>query len=56
MALVPNQVEVWKESAAWASAEQALSFTLSWYKGINLDQLEHLRNDGLNDIDLAKLC
>jgi hypothetical protein len=32
-----------------------LSFALSWYKGIDLDQLEHLRKDGLNDVDLAKL-
>jgi hypothetical protein len=55
MALVPNRVEVWKESAARAGVEHALSFALSWYKGIDLDQLEHLRKDGLNDIDPAKL-
>jgi hypothetical protein len=29
---------------------------LSWYRGINLDQLEHLREDGLSDIDPVKLC
>jgi hypothetical protein len=56
MALVPNRVKVWKESVARVGAEQALSFMLSWYKGINLDQLEHLCKDGLNDVDPAKLC
>jgi hypothetical protein len=35
--LVSNRVEVWKESAARASAKQALSFVLSWYQGVNLD-------------------
>jgi hypothetical protein len=55
MALVSNRVEVWKESAARAGAEQALSFVLSWYKGIDLDQLEHLCKDGLNDVDPTKL-
>jgi hypothetical protein len=28
---------------------------LSWYQGINLDQLEHLREDGLSDLDSVKL-
>jgi hypothetical protein len=37
------------------ASHQALSFILSWYKGIDLAQLEHLRKDGLNDIDPAKL-
>jgi hypothetical protein len=46
MALVSNRVEVWKESVARAGAEQALSFVLSWYQDIDLDQLEHLRKDG----------
>jgi hypothetical protein len=50
-----NRVDVWKESVARAGAEQALSFVLSWYQGINLDQLEHLREDGLSDVDLVKL-
>jgi hypothetical protein len=27
-----------------------------WYQGINLDQLEHLREDVLSDVDLVKLC
>jgi hypothetical protein len=43
MELAPTRIEIWKESAARASAEQALSFVLSWYKGIDLDQLEHCR-------------
>jgi hypothetical protein len=29
---------------------------LSWYQGVSLDQLEHLREGGLVDIDQAKLC
>jgi hypothetical protein len=29
---------------------------LSWYQGINLDQLEHLHEDSLSDVDLVKLC
>jgi hypothetical protein len=28
---------------------------LSWYQGVSLDQLEHLREDGLVDLDKAKL-
>jgi hypothetical protein len=28
---------------------------LSWYQGINLDQLEHLRKDGLSDVESVKL-
>jgi hypothetical protein len=53
--LVSNRVEVWKESAAQASAEQALSFVLSWYQGVKLDQLKHLRKGGLVGLDEAKL-
>jgi hypothetical protein len=30
-----------------------MSFVLSWYRGINLDQLEHLHKDGLSDVDLT---
>jgi hypothetical protein len=37
ISLVSNRVDVWKESAAQAGAEQALSFVLSWYQGISLD-------------------
>jgi hypothetical protein len=55
MTLVSNRVDVWKESAAQSCAEQALSFVLLWYQGINLDQLEHLREDGLSGVDLVKL-
>jgi hypothetical protein len=53
--LVSNRVDVWKESAARAGATQALSFVLSWYSGVNLDQLEHLHEGGLVGLDEAKL-
>jgi hypothetical protein len=53
--LVSNRVDVWKESAARASAAQALEFVLSWYSGVNLDQLEHLHEGGLAGLDEAKL-
>jgi hypothetical protein len=53
--LMPNRVDVWTESAARAGAAQALSFVLSWYSGVNLDQLEHLREGGLVSLDEAKL-
>jgi hypothetical protein len=55
MMFVSNRVDVWKESPARAGAEQALSSVLSWYQGIDLDQLEHLRKDGLGSVDSAKL-
>jgi hypothetical protein len=55
MTFVANRVDVWKKSVARAGAEQALTFVLSWYQGINLDQLEHLREDGLSSVDLVKL-
>jgi hypothetical protein len=32
-----------------------LSFVLSWYQGVNLDQLKHLREGGLVGLDEAKL-
>jgi hypothetical protein len=35
--LTPNRLDIWKESAARAGAEQALEFVLSWYPGVNLD-------------------
>jgi hypothetical protein len=53
--LVSNRVDVWKESAARAGAAQALEFVLSWYLGVNLDQLEHLCVGGLVGLDEAKL-
>jgi hypothetical protein len=53
--LAPNRLDVWKESAAWADAEQALEFVLSWYPGVNLDQLENLCEGGLAGLDKAKL-
>jgi hypothetical protein len=53
--LAPNRVDVWKESAARAGAEQALEFVLSWYLGVSLDQLENLREGGSAGLDKAKL-
>jgi hypothetical protein len=53
--LVSNRVDVWKESTARASATQALSFVLSWYSVVNLDQLEHLREGGLVGLNEARL-
>jgi hypothetical protein len=54
--LTSNRVDVWKESAARAGAAQALEFVLLWYLGVNLDQLEHVREGGLVGLDEAKLC
>jgi hypothetical protein len=53
--LVSNRVDVWKESAARDGAAQALESVLLWYPGVNLDQLEHLREGGLAALDEAKL-
>jgi hypothetical protein len=36
----PNRLCDWKESAARAGADMALSFVLSWYEEVSLDQLE----------------
>jgi hypothetical protein len=40
---------------ARAGAGQALEFVLSWYPGVNLDQLENPREGGLAGLDKAKL-
>jgi hypothetical protein len=53
--LASNRVNIWKESVARAGAVQALEFVLSWYPGVNLDQLEHLHEGGLVGLDEAKL-
>jgi hypothetical protein len=53
--LMPNRLDIWKESVAQADAEQALEFMLSWYPGINLDQLENLHEGGLASLDKVKL-
>jgi hypothetical protein len=53
--LAPNRLDIWKESAARAGAKQALEFVLSWYPGVNLDQLENLREGGLAGLDKVKL-
>jgi hypothetical protein len=55
IALISNRVDVWKESAPRAGVKQALSFVLSWYQGVNLDQLKHLREGGMVGLDEAKL-
>ena len=34
----------WRESAARAGADEALSFVLSWYEGIKLECLQSLRS------------
>jgi hypothetical protein len=53
--LVSNWFDVWKESVARAGATQDLESVLLWYPGVNLDQLEHLREGGLAALDEAKL-
>jgi hypothetical protein len=53
--LAPNRLDVWKDSVARAGAEQAPEFVLSWYPGVNLDQLENLRESGLAGLDKVKL-
>jgi hypothetical protein len=53
--LAPNRLDIWKESAARAGTEQALEFVLSWYPGVNLDQLENLHEGGLAGLDRVKL-
>ncbi|KAM0870359.1 hypothetical protein ACQ4PT_040051 [Festuca glaucescens] len=39
----PDRLLDWKESAARAGADMALSFVLSWYEEVSLDQLETCR-------------
>ncbi|KAK1669655.1 hypothetical protein QYE76_057814 [Lolium multiflorum] len=39
----PDRLLDWKDSATRAGADMALSFVLSWYEDIDLDQLETLR-------------
>jgi hypothetical protein len=53
--LASNRVDVWKESAAQAGTAQALEFVLSWYPGVNLDQLEDVREGGVAGLDKANL-
>lgn len=38
-----SQLSDWRESAARIGADEALSFVLSWYDGINLDVLQSMR-------------
>jgi hypothetical protein len=49
------RIESWKESTARAGVEQALSFVLSWYAGVNLSQLEYRRKGGLDNVNLIAL-
>ena len=44
----PDRLCDWKESAARAGADMALSFVLSWYEEVSLDQLE-TRRAGVED-------
>ncbi|KAM0825400.1 hypothetical protein ACQ4PT_069590 [Festuca glaucescens] len=44
----PDLLLDWKESAARAGADMALSFVLSWYEEVSLDQLE-TRRAGVED-------
>jgi hypothetical protein len=41
----PDRLLDWKDSAARAGADIALSFMLSWYEEVDLDQLESRRAD-----------
>jgi hypothetical protein len=41
----PDRLLDWKDSAARAGAEIALSFVLAWYEEVDLDQLETRRAD-----------
>ncbi|XP_010236352.1 neurofilament light polypeptide-like [Brachypodium distachyon] len=40
---VKDRLNDWRESAARVGADEALSFVLSWYDGINLDVLQSMR-------------
>ncbi|XP_024310545.1 uncharacterized protein LOC106866888 [Brachypodium distachyon] len=40
---VEDRLNEWQESAAHVGADEALSFVLSWYDGINLDVLQSMR-------------
>lgn len=40
---VEDRLSEWRESAARVGADEALSFVLSWYDGINLDVLQSMR-------------
>jgi hypothetical protein len=38
-----DRLNEWRESAARAGADEALSFVLSWYEGIKLEALQSMR-------------
>lgn len=50
-----SRLDEWRESAARVGADEALSFALSWYDGINLDVLQTMRADSryLSDPELV---
>jgi hypothetical protein len=44
LANVDDRLDEWRESAARAGADEALSFVLSWYDGIKLDTIKAMRS------------
>jgi hypothetical protein len=44
LANVDDWLDEWQEAAARAGADEALSFILSWYEGINLDTIKAMRS------------
>ena len=52
----PTRIDDWQESAARAGADMALSFVLSWYEEVSLDQLESRQAgvEGTLDADTIK--
>jgi hypothetical protein len=51
-----DRLDEWRESAARAGADEALTFVLSWYEDINLDGLQTLRSNSkwTEDPELVK--
>lgn len=43
LAAAPGRIDDWRASAARAGADEALSFVLSWYEEVELDQLSSRR-------------
>src|SRR3954469_4209220 len=44
--LTEERLDQWRESASRVAADKALAFVLSWYEDINLDVLQHMRDEG----------
>lgn len=53
-----TRLREWRSSSARAGADEALTFVLPWYEGINLDTLETLRSDSkwMSDPELVQRC